>query len=270
MDFEQLCRRMNIVDGPVEAIQPKNVGLLFFNEQPAQFFPQTQIDVVHFPEGPGSDNFKEHIFKGPLNQMLADALSHIRTMFIHEMVTKHSDRPEATRSFSYPFEAVEEVLCNAVYHRSYEIREPIEVRVLPDRLTVTSFPGPDRSITREDMKQYRFLARRYRNRRIGELLKELDLTEGRGTGIPKILRRIKANGSPIPRFITDEDRTYFHVEFLIHPDFLQEENGGNYESPETVHGTDRAPSHHAALHGGQSLSEPPPVAPSVAPPVEKI
>lgn len=30
--------------------------------------------------------------------------------------------------------------------------------------------------------------RRYRNLRIGEFLKELDLTEGRATGIPKILK----------------------------------------------------------------------------------
>lgn len=37
MNFEQLCRRMNIVDGPAEAVQPKNVGLMFFNDQPATF-----------------------------------------------------------------------------------------------------------------------------------------------------------------------------------------------------------------------------------------
>ena len=45
MDFVQLCRRMNIVDGPDEAVRPRNVGLMFFNENPAGFFPQTQIDV---------------------------------------------------------------------------------------------------------------------------------------------------------------------------------------------------------------------------------
>lgn len=47
--------------------------------------------------------------------------------------------------------------------------------------------------------------RRYRNRRIGEFLKELDLTEGRSTGIPKILRNMAANGSPVPEFETDDD-----------------------------------------------------------------
>jgi ATP-dependent DNA helicase RecG len=99
---------------------------------------------------------------------------------------------------------------------------PIEVRILPDKVTVTSFPGPDRSIRKEDIEQYRFLARRYRNRRIGEFLKELELTEGRGTGIPKILRKVKVNGSPMPCFITDDDRSYFIVEFPIHPVFLPE------------------------------------------------
>lgn len=220
IDFVQLSRQMNIVDGPDEAVRPKNVGLMFFNEQPDRFFPQTQIDVVHFPEGPGADSFTEKIFKGPLNRMLAEALSYINSIFIQEKVIKHPDRPEATRCFNYPYAAIEETLCNAIYHRSYEIREPVEVRILPDAITVTSFPGPDRSIGKEDIKQFRFIARRYRNRRIGEFLKELDLTEGRGTGIPKILRNIEANGSPLPRFLTDDERTYFVVEFPIHPAFL--------------------------------------------------
>jgi ATP-dependent DNA helicase RecG len=34
----------------------------------------------------------------------------------------------------------------------------------------------------------RVVSHRYRNRRIGEFLKELELTEGRSTGVPKILK----------------------------------------------------------------------------------
>ena len=98
-----------------------------------------------------------------------------------------------------------------------KIREPIEVRVLPDSITVVSYPGPDRSIRLEDLETGRFVARRYRNRRIGEFLKELKLTEGRDTGIPKILKAMKANGSPKPQFEADEDRTYFIARFPIHP-----------------------------------------------------
>ena len=39
-----------------------------------------------------------------------------------------------------------------------------------------------------DFKKGQAVSRRYRNRRIGEFLKELGLAEGRSTGIPKILR----------------------------------------------------------------------------------
>ena len=108
-----------------------------------------------------------------------------------------------------------------MYHRSYEIREPVEVRILPDSITVGSFPGPDRSIRDQDMREFRFLSRRYRNRRVGEFLKELEMTEGRGTGIPKMLREIEKNGSPEPIFHTDNDRTFFLVEFPVHPVFAE-------------------------------------------------
>ena len=77
----------------------------------------------------------------------------------------------------------------------------------------------------EDFKKGKVLARRYRNRRIGEFLKELDLSEGRSTGVPKIRRNMKQNGSPEPVFDTDEARTYFLVTLPIHPEFERESVG---------------------------------------------
>ena len=67
-----------------------------------------------------------------------------------------------------------EALANAVYHRGYDIREPIEVRVEKDMIEIVSFPGADRSVT-------------------GDILKELHLAEGRNTGLGKILRALEAN-----------------------------------------------------------------------------
>lgn len=114
-------------------------------------------------------------------------------------------------------------MVNAVYHRSYEIREPIEIRIDDHELMVLSFPGPDRSIKLDDLQQGRAVSRRYRNRRIGEFLKELDLTEGRSTGLPKILRVMQRNGSPAPVFETDEERSYFLIRLPIHAGFLEKQ-----------------------------------------------
>lgn len=191
----------------------------FFNSQPEQFFPATQIDVVYFPDGPGGDRFEEKEFRGPLGRITRDALDFIARHYLKEAVLKHPDRPQAERYWNFPLAAVEETVVNAVYHRSYEIREPIEVRITPDELLVLSFPGPDRSIRLEELQAGRAVSRRYRNRRIGEFLKELDLTEGRSTGVPKILRVMRQNGSPEPVFETDDDRSYFLIRLPVHGGF---------------------------------------------------
>ena len=217
MSAEDLGRQMNLVGGPNESPWPKNVGLLFFNEKPERFFPYTQIDVVWFPEGAGGDRFDEKIFKGPLARMTRDALNFIQRNYLVETVVKHPDRAEATRVWNFPYVAIEEALVNAVYHRSYEEREPIEVRISYDELVILSFPGPDRSIKTEDFEDGRSVSRRYRNRRIGEFLKELDLTEGRSTGVPKILKAMAANGSPAPRFETDDDRLACVIRLPVNP-----------------------------------------------------
>ena len=57
-------------------------------------------------------------------------------------------------------------------------------------------------------------------------MKELELTEGRSTGIRKIKRAISQNGSPDPVFETDDDRSYFLVRFPVHPDTILSANVG--------------------------------------------
>ena len=110
MEFAQLCRQMRIADGPAEAMHPLNVGLMFFNPAPQEFFPQTQIDVVQFPYGPGGDTFTEKTFAGPLDVILKDALTFLKNAVIEERVVKHGDRPEADRFFNVPYAALEEAV----------------------------------------------------------------------------------------------------------------------------------------------------------------
>ena len=229
LSMEALGRRMNIVGGPSEAVFPKNIGLLFFDDRPHEFFPATQIDVVWFPDGPGGDYFEEKEFRGPLSAILRDAITFIERNYLKETVIKHADRPEADRSWNFPVAAIEEALANAIYHRSYEEREPVEVRITQEELLVLSFPGADRSIRMEDLRQGKAVSRRYRNRRIGEFLKELDLAEGRSTGVPKILRAMRNNGSPPPSFETDDDRTWFLVRLPAHRESLQPVDEGVVE-----------------------------------------
>ena len=219
MTFERLCMNMEICNSMPEYSKPKNVGLMFFSMEPDKFMPYAQIDVVEFPEGVGGDQIIEKIFKGPLHYQLREALQYIRNTVITEKIIKYPDRAEADRFYNYPYAAIEEALANAVYHKAYDVREPIEVRIEKDKIEIISHPGPDRSVTIEGLKSFRVTSRRYRNRRIGEFLKELHLTEGRNTGFGKILRALKDNGSPLPEFETDEEHSYFISRIFIHEEF---------------------------------------------------
>lgn len=221
MSVEELAQQMNLSQGANEHLFPKNVGLLMFSSAPQKYFKGAQIDLVEFPEGVAGKNFTEKIFRGTIQQQLVDVLSYFKSNIIKEKITKFRDREESDRVYNYPYEAIEEALSNAVYHRNYELQDPIEVRILPEAIEIISYSGTDPSLKQTDFEKGTVRARRYRNRRIGEFLKELRLTEGRGTGIPTIKRELSKNGSPDAKFDTDEpDRRYFIVEIPIQDSFV--------------------------------------------------
>ena len=221
--FKDLCKQMSIVRGAEENLVPVNAGLLFFNDKPHQFLNRTRIEVVIHDDDSGK-NFIEKEFEGPLNQQLKNTLDYISTRVIVEKVVKVSGKAEARRFYNYPYEAVEEVITNAVFHKGYDQGEPIEIQVFPDRIEVLSFPGPMPPVDQVMLKQRRVASRKYRNRRIGDFLKELHLTEGRGSGFPLIYRALEENGSPYPEFVTDDDKTYFLAILKSQPEFKQNVN----------------------------------------------
>jgi ATP-dependent DNA helicase RecG len=213
---------MGVIGGLPESPFPLNVGLMLFHPEPWRFFPTMQIDVVWFSsEGPGGSKFSEKIFRGPLPQMLQESLDYLKRNLIPETVIKHPDRAEATRVENFPYDAVEEAAVNAVYHRGYDTREPVEIRVEREEMVILSYPGPDRSVRLKQLQKGKAHARRDRNRRLGEFLKELKFTEGRSTGISKILGEMRETGSPAPEFEFDEDHSYFLVRLPVHPAALE-------------------------------------------------
>ncbi len=225
----ELASDMRLVGGPSELRKPLNVGLMFFNERPDEYFNYARIEVVDKPD-PTGIGMTEKVFTGPLDRQLRDALSYIKNYIIKEKVIKVAGRAEAERIYNYPYAAVEEALSNAVYHKSYQIGEPITVSVTPDKMEITSLPGPDRTISSEDIANRRMVSRRYRNRRIGDFLKELKLVEGRNTGIPTILRAMLQNGSETPSFETDDERTYLTVVLPVQKTFLTQNSSKNDRS----------------------------------------
>ncbi len=223
MDVLEIAKDMQLVSGPTERLKPLNVGILMFSERPEKYFRYARIEVVDIPDPTGT-NMTEKVFTGPIQRQLKDALAYIKNYTLKEVTIKDKNKAEAVKIFNYPYAAVEEILSNAVYHRSYQINEPITVRITPQAIEITSFPGFDRSITDEDIAKYQIRARVYRNRRIGDFLKELKLIEGRNTGFPNAIKALTENGSDLPKFDMSPQRDYLSVTIPVHSYFAPEVN----------------------------------------------
>lgn len=221
----EILDEMDLLIGPTENRLIKNCAAMMFCDNPAKFFPTTQVEIVLFPQG-SIDNPDIMIevppIIGPVPVMIKETLSYLKTNLIKKKISKLADTEKSDKAYNYPYQALEEAIVNALYHRDYQEREPVEITIEPTHIDILSYAGPDRSISDEAIKAAKRLkARRYRNRRLGDFLKELDLTEGRATGIPTIQKALKDNGSPHAIIDTNEQRTYFLITIPCREDMVE-------------------------------------------------
>ena len=112
---------------------PKNVGLLFFNERPRRFFAGAAFEVVQFGDDAGGNLIEERRFEGPIDTLVTTVLDYLDNL-TNIQLRKLPNRAAVEKTVAYPYEALEETITNAVYHRGYEnISEPNKIYMYPDR-----------------------------------------------------------------------------------------------------------------------------------------
>ena len=221
-DARDIYRRLRLVTRINGRDLPRNVGLLFFSDDPAAWFPAAKIELVQFAADRAGDVQEERVFGGSLLDQVRSCLAHLDNLSVFHR-QKQRDDVHARTWTAYPIAALREALMNAVYHRSYDVDqlEPTKVHLFPSRVEIVSYPGPVPGIRPAHLlpgaKVLRALPAR--NRRIGEFLKELRLAEGRLSGLPKIYAAMAQNGSPAPSFDFDERRTWFQATLPAHPQY---------------------------------------------------
>ena len=219
---EHLFRSMQITAKVNDHEVPRNVGLLFFSNDPTEWFRGAKIEVAQFAADRAGEVLQQKNFGGSLADQLRDCLNYLENLSTFHL-QKQRHQSQVRSWVNYPLLALRETLVNAVYHRSYDVDqpEPTKVYLYPDRIEVVSYPGPVAGIEpRHLLPNAEIPTVPARNRRIGEFLKKLRLAEGWHTGLPKVFRSMKTNGSPLPRFDFDEQRTYFRATLPAHPEYV--------------------------------------------------
>jgi ATP-dependent DNA helicase RecG len=113
----------------------------------------------------------------------------------------------------YPRAAVREALLNAVAHRDYsgyKRGSQVQVKLFADRLEVRSPGGLFGDVTVDTLED----GQTTRNRRLMQMMEDLNLVENRGTGIDSMVAEMREVHMEPPRF--EDDRSWFTVTFYNH------------------------------------------------------
>jgi ATP-dependent DNA helicase RecG len=99
----------------------------------------------------------------------------------------------------YPPAAIQQILYNAVLHRTYEsTNAPVRVYWFNDRIEINSPGGPYGNVTVENFGKPGITD--YRNPNIGDVLKTFGFIQAFGRGIATARKEMEKNGNPAIEF----------------------------------------------------------------------
>lgn len=193
---EQLsaCRMIESSENPI----PTVVGLMVLAPRVRDFIACAYIQFLRVDGATLADPIiDEATIDGPLGQMLRridDKLeAHIRTSVDFESGSVERRTPD------YPMAALQQLVRNAVMHRTYEATNaPVRISWFNDRIEIMSPGGPFGIVTRQNFGKPGYTD--YRNPTLAEAMKALGFVQKFGAGIPTAIQRLAENGNPPAEF----------------------------------------------------------------------
>jgi ATP-dependent DNA helicase RecG len=192
------CRMITSPDDPV----PTVLGILSIGKSPQDFIPGAAIQFLRIN---GTELTDEVIDEVKIGGTVVDQLRKIE-----EKLASHNRRsvditagPTDVRSILYPQAALQQIVYNAVLHRTYEnTNAPVHVYWFNDRIEITSPGGPYGNVTPENFGQPGITD--YRNPNLAEVLKTYGYIQAFGRGIATARREMERNGNPPIEFQTNQ------------------------------------------------------------------
>lgn len=123
-----------------------NAGLLFFAANPQRVLPWAFVRLLRFegdfqpPRGRGLQASLDRPFSGPLCKQIMDLRAFFRESGFFHTYTRRTPEGALARIPEYPAIAIDEAIVNAVTHRDYAIKLPIECERYTDAFMVRN-PG---------------------------------------------------------------------------------------------------------------------------------
>lgn len=200
--YEERLAAMGMI-ASVDEPTPTVVGLLTLGKTPRTWLPGAYVQFLRVQGTEwGGPILDEAELDGTLDMVLRRADEKLKAHLV-TAVDFTSGVVTERRSSAFPVSALQQVVRNAVMHRTYEgTNAPVRVYWFDDRIEVHSPGGPYGAVTRENFG--RPGASDYRNPAIAGVLRSLGFVQRFGFGIAETKRAMKENGNSAPEFQVED------------------------------------------------------------------
>ncbi len=186
----------------VDDTTPTVLGLLVAGVNPKNFIPGAYIQFLRFR---GGDFASDVIDEQAIDGRLVDVARRIDEKFIaHNSVSVDFTSADLEKRYAdYPLAALQQIVRNALIHRSYEnTHAPVKVNWFNDRIEIWSPGGTFGAVNAANFGKPGYAD--YRNPHIAEAMKGLGLVQRFGAGLQIAKAELQRNGNPEPHFEISE------------------------------------------------------------------
>ncbi|MFI6032037.1 ATP-binding protein [Amycolatopsis magusensis] len=177
---------------------PTAAGLLSSGNDPVGWLPGAYVQFLRVDgEDLAAPIIDEKRIDGTLPDVLRQ-LDELLTLNVTTPVDFTSAEREA-RTPDYPLPALQQVVRNAIMHRSYEhTNSPVRLTWFRDRIEIVNPGGPYGVVNEENFGTG---VTDYRNPTLAEVMRGLGYVQRFGAGIPIMKNSLVRNGNPEPEFV---------------------------------------------------------------------
>jgi ATP-dependent DNA helicase RecG len=187
-------------------MQPTNLGILVAGSDPRRFLPGAYVQFVRVDGLELSDPVKDSAeISGRVSDVLRVTFDKLLANI--EVASASDVYGRRTEQANYPFQALRELVANAIVHRNYETSNaPTRITWFNDRIEIYNPGGPFGLVTDQNFGQPHVTD--YRNPELAAALKHLGYVERFGFGIAKARRLLQLNDNPAVAFEPRKSENY--------------------------------------------------------------
>ncbi|HET7460973.1 MAG TPA: ATP-binding protein [Longimicrobium sp.] len=191
--LEQRLAVTKMVDAANTAV-PTVLGVLVLGRAPRDFVPGAYLQFLRIAGRELGDPIVDELaVDGPVSELLR-GIDHKLQAHNRTSVQITGGLREERRS-DYPLSALQQLVRNAVMHRTYEATHaPVRVYWYDDRIEITSPGGPFGTVSAENFGEPGVAD--YRNPNLAEAMRVLGFVQRFGFGFPIARRALAENGNP--------------------------------------------------------------------------